>query len=154
MRANTCSSFDNVLDKQRSCRVWRAAGQSLLAPQVRFQQCSPSLPQAMKRALAVIAKKRRGARPRNILWAMRALSCSRPWTCSGFEHLESMEYLRGSVKLARAYGQRDPLVEYRKEGCAHIPRDGKQRLPRKRFRLLRRSRRTTQSLQLLPQYLS
>jgi preprotein translocase subunit SecA len=32
------------------------------------------------------------------------------------EHLESMEYLRGSVNL-RAYGQRDPLVEYRKEGA-------------------------------------
>jgi len=34
------------------------------------------------------------------------------------EHLESMEYLRGSVNL-RAYGQRDPLTEYRKEGT-HI----------------------------------
>ncbi len=31
------------------------------------------------------------------------------------DHLESMEYLRGSVNL-RAYGQRDPLMEYRKEG--------------------------------------
>jgi len=31
------------------------------------------------------------------------------------EHLESMEYLRGSVNL-RAYGQRDPLIEYRREG--------------------------------------
>ena len=31
------------------------------------------------------------------------------------EHLESMEYLRSSVNL-RAYGQRDPLVEYKKEG--------------------------------------
>ena len=31
------------------------------------------------------------------------------------EHLESMEYLRSSVSL-RAYGQRDPLVEYKKEG--------------------------------------
>ena len=31
------------------------------------------------------------------------------------DHLESMEYLRGSVNL-RAYGQRDPLTEYRKEG--------------------------------------
>jgi len=30
------------------------------------------------------------------------------------EHLESMDYLRGSVNL-RAYGQRDPLVEYRRE---------------------------------------
>ena len=31
------------------------------------------------------------------------------------EHLETMDYLRGSVNL-RAYGQRDPLVEYKKEG--------------------------------------
>lgn len=31
------------------------------------------------------------------------------------EHLESMEYLKSSVNL-RAYGQRDPLVEYKKEG--------------------------------------
>jgi preprotein translocase subunit SecA len=31
------------------------------------------------------------------------------------QHLEMMEYLRGSVNL-RSYGQRDPLVEYRKEG--------------------------------------
>ena len=31
------------------------------------------------------------------------------------EHLEAMEYLRNSVNL-RAYGQRDPLVEYKREG--------------------------------------
>jgi preprotein translocase subunit SecA len=31
------------------------------------------------------------------------------------EHLEVMDYLRGSVNL-RAYGQRDPLVEYKREG--------------------------------------
>ena len=30
-------------------------------------------------------------------------------------HLETMEYLRSSVNL-RAYGQRDPLIEYKKEG--------------------------------------
>lgn len=30
------------------------------------------------------------------------------------EHLEAMDYLRSSVNL-RAYGQRDPLIEYRKE---------------------------------------
>jgi preprotein translocase subunit SecA len=33
------------------------------------------------------------------------------------EHLEAMEYLRSSVNL-RAYGQRDPLVEYKKEGLS------------------------------------
>ena len=31
------------------------------------------------------------------------------------EHLETMDYLRSSVNL-RAYGQRDPLIEYKKEG--------------------------------------
>ncbi len=31
------------------------------------------------------------------------------------EHLETMDYLRSSVNL-RAYGQREPLVEYKKEG--------------------------------------
>lgn len=31
------------------------------------------------------------------------------------DHLESMDYLRSSVRL-RAYGQRDPLIEYKREG--------------------------------------
>ena len=31
------------------------------------------------------------------------------------DHLESMNYLRNSVNL-RAYGQRDPLIEYKSEG--------------------------------------
>ena len=31
------------------------------------------------------------------------------------DHLEQMEYLRSNVNL-RAYGQRDPLIEYKKEG--------------------------------------
>jgi preprotein translocase subunit SecA len=31
------------------------------------------------------------------------------------DHLEAMDYLRSSVNL-RAYGQREPLVEYKKEG--------------------------------------
>lgn len=33
------------------------------------------------------------------------------WT----DHLDTMDYMRSSVRL-RAYGQRDPLVEYKKEG--------------------------------------
>ena len=35
------------------------------------------------------------------------------------EHLDAMEYMRRSVSL-RAYGQRDPLIEYRKEGLARF----------------------------------
>ena len=35
------------------------------------------------------------------------------------DHLEMMEYLRSSVNL-RAYGQRDPLVEYKKDGLRYF----------------------------------
>ena len=35
------------------------------------------------------------------------------------EHLEAMDYLRRAVSL-RAYGQRDPLIEYRREGLARF----------------------------------
>ena len=35
------------------------------------------------------------------------------------EHLETMDYMRRSVSL-RAYGQRDPLIEYRREGLARF----------------------------------
>jgi len=35
------------------------------------------------------------------------------------EHLEMMDYLRRSVSL-RAYGQRDPLIEYRREGLGRF----------------------------------
>jgi len=35
------------------------------------------------------------------------------------EHLETMDYLRRSVSL-RAYGQRNPLIEYRREGLARF----------------------------------
>lgn len=37
------------------------------------------------------------------------------------EHLEYMEYMRRSVNL-RAYGQRDPLIEYRREGLQQFQR--------------------------------
>jgi preprotein translocase subunit SecA len=35
------------------------------------------------------------------------------------EHIETMDYVRRSVSL-RAYGQRDPLIEYRREGLARF----------------------------------
>lgn len=50
----------------------------------------------------------------NFLQAMRQLALQTIDTL-WIEHLEAMDYLRGSVSL-RAYGQRDPLVEYKREG--------------------------------------
>src|SRR6185369_13509983 len=37
------------------------------------------------------------------------------------EHLDTMDHLRDSVRL-RGYGQRDPLVEYKKEGFGMFQR--------------------------------
>jgi preprotein translocase subunit SecA len=48
---------------------------------------------------------------RNIERAVILQSIDTLW----MEHLDQMEYLRDSVRL-RAYGQRDPLVEYKNEG--------------------------------------
>ena len=50
------------------------------------------------------------------------------------EHLEVMDYMRGSVNL-RAYGQRDPLVEYRKEGL-RLFKEMEEHLAETVFRLL------------------
>jgi preprotein translocase subunit SecA len=50
------------------------------------------------------------------------------------EHLESMDYLKSSVNL-RAYGQRDPLVEYKKEGLRMF-RSMKESVQEEIFRML------------------
>ena len=46
---------------------------------------------------------------------LERLACLRAIDSLWVDHLESMEYLRESVRL-RAYGQQDPLIEYKNEG--------------------------------------
>jgi preprotein translocase subunit SecA len=50
------------------------------------------------------------------------------------DHLEAMDYMRGSVNL-RAYGQRDPLVEYKKEGLK-LFKDMQQQISEEVLRLI------------------
>ena len=61
-----------------------------------------------------IGKKKEELGEDNFLQAVRGLALQVIDTL-WMEHLEAMDYLRGSVSL-RAYGQRDPLIEYKKEG--------------------------------------
>jgi preprotein translocase subunit SecA len=61
-----------------------------------------------------ISKKRKEISEENFIKAFREL-CLQTSDMFWVEHLEMMDYLRSSVNL-RAYGQRDPLVEYKKEG--------------------------------------
>lgn len=59
------------------------------------------------------------------------------------EQLETMDYMRRSVSL-RAYGQRDPLIEYRKEGLARF-RDMEESIKRSFCELLPRVEVTDES---------
>ncbi len=61
-----------------------------------------------------ISKKRTELGEENFIKAFRELSLQ-TFDMFWVEHLEMMDYLRSSVNL-RAYGQRDPLVEYKREG--------------------------------------
>ncbi|MBU3934756.1 preprotein translocase subunit SecA [Patescibacteria group bacterium] len=52
---------------------------------------------------------------KDIMRQIDKLVCLRVLDTFWIEHLENMEYLRDSVRL-RAYGQQDPLIEYKNEG--------------------------------------
>ncbi len=69
---------------------------------------------ALPEVKEIISKKRKEIGEDNFLKAFAQL-CLQTFDMFWVEHLEMMDYLRSSVNL-RAYGQRDPLVEYKKEG--------------------------------------
>ena len=117
--------YDNVLDKQRRA-IYARRNKILVGSEEDVAEVLRELatavgggsPEAMTAesapALELIAKKEEELGRPQLLAAARTIvlqTLDMLWV----EHLEAMEYLRGSVNL-RAYGQRDPLVEYRKEG--------------------------------------
>ena len=123
--------YDNVLDKQRRAMYARrtamltgtlddvegvikelAATAGSVSPGALKQAATDEV--VGKEALELLDKKEQELGREALLTAARNIilqTLDMLWV----DHLESMEYLRGSVSL-RAYGQRDPLVEYRKEG--------------------------------------
>jgi preprotein translocase subunit SecA len=105
--------FDNVLDKQRRA-VYARRRAIMTGVLEEVEGVLHELAAGNEEALAVLAKKADELGREHFLNHARTIvlqTMDMLWV----EHLESMEYLRGSVNL-RAYGQRDPLVEYRKEG--------------------------------------
>ena len=105
--------FDNVLDKQRRA-VYERRRKAVVGRHEEVLEILEELAGESAEAREFVAKKTQELgeerfvdTARNVLLQTLDLL----WV----EHLESMEYLRGSVNL-RAYGQRDPLTEYRKEG--------------------------------------
>jgi len=108
--------FDNVLDKQRHA-VYARRRAIMMGTSEEVEGVLTELAAGNEEALAVIAKKTEELGREHFLGHARTIvlqTMDMLW----IEHLESMEYLRSAVNL-RAYGQRDPLVEYRKEGARH-----------------------------------
>ncbi len=106
--------FDNVLDKQRHA-VYARRRAILTGSSDDVARVLSELAAENEEAKKVLAEKEEALGREHFLSHARTIvlqTMDMLWV----EHLESMEYLRGSVNL-RAYGQRDPLVEYRKEGA-------------------------------------
>ncbi|HEX8993626.1 MAG TPA: SEC-C metal-binding domain-containing protein, partial [Candidatus Paceibacterota bacterium] len=106
--------YDNVLDRQRTA-IYARRRALLLGSADDVEEELDSLAGSLgEEAVAVLRAKAEEIGEDALLLLMRQVmlqTLDMLW----MEHLESMEYLRGSVSL-RAYGQRDPLMEYRREG--------------------------------------
>ncbi len=105
--------YDNILDKQRRA-VYDRRHKILIGSLNEVEGVLFELAGEHAAATELLDKKTQEFGREPLLASMRSAilqTLDMLWV----EHLESMEYLRGSVNL-RAYGQRDPLTEYRKEG--------------------------------------
>ncbi len=105
--------FDNVLDKQRRA-IYDRRTKILTGGPERVTDVLTELAADSTEALELLNKKSHEVGEEKFLAMARGIllqTLDLLWV----DHLESMEYLRGSVNL-RAYGQRDPLTEYRREG--------------------------------------
>jgi preprotein translocase subunit SecA len=124
--------FDNVLDKQRRA-VYARRKAIMMGSAEEVEGVLTELAAGNEEALKVIKEKSEMLGREHFLGHARVIvlqTMDMLWV----EHLESMEYLRGSVNL-RAYGQRDPLVEYRKEG-ARLYRELEMALTAQTFELI------------------
>ncbi|MBI3019982.1 MAG: preprotein translocase subunit SecA [Parcubacteria group bacterium] len=105
-------AFDNVLNHQRHT-IYALRRRLLLGEEdaVRevLEKVDTDVPDAKERLSS--AKEKFGERYIPVAGRVILQAIDMHW----MEHLETMDYLRQSVNL-RAYGQREPLVEYKKEG--------------------------------------
>lgn len=105
--------YDDVLNKQRKS-IYEKRRKILFADEMYISELLESLSSVSDTIQATIAKKEEQYTKesfRQIIRNMALQVIDTLW----MDHLDQMEHMRNSVNL-RAYGQRDPLVEYKKEG--------------------------------------
>jgi preprotein translocase subunit SecA len=105
--------FDNILDKQRRA-VYERRRKILVGSLDDVESVLTELAGESEEAKALLERKITELGREELMLTMRQ-GILQTLDLLWVEHLESMEYLRGSVNL-RAWGQRDPLTEYRREG--------------------------------------
>lgn len=110
-------AYDDVLNTQRLA-VYRERMTALSGSDEAIDTLIREFLMGDAEALAAYDAKREEFGPEAISALMRRLVLQVTDTF-WLEHLETMDYLRRSVSL-RAYGQRDPLIEYRKEGLGRF----------------------------------
>ena len=105
--------YDDVLNQQRKS-VYEKRRKILFKDKDYLEELLNSL-SSHKENIGDLIKEKENAYGqeafRNIVSVMLLQVIDQLW----MDHLDQMEYMRNSVNL-RAYGQRDPLIEYKKEG--------------------------------------
>jgi preprotein translocase subunit SecA len=105
--------YDDVMSHQRKI-VYERRRKMLFGDKEYLHVLSEELANMSEESKNVFEEKKRAMGEENFLEALRRIALQTTdmlW----MDHLEMMDYLRNSVRL-RAYGQRDPLVEYKREG--------------------------------------
>jgi preprotein translocase subunit SecA len=105
-------AYDDVMNTQRLA-IYDRRRAALTGTDVEIEALGRTLLEGHAEALAALEAKKAelGASFVPLLRHLMLQIVDMFW----LEHLETMDYLRRSVSL-RAYGQRDPLIEYRREG--------------------------------------
>jgi preprotein translocase subunit SecA len=106
-------AYDNVLNTQRDA-IYKRRRAILFGADDALKSELSVLEDVSGEAKAMIGKKIADIGQQNFMQLLRRFllqSIDMFW----IDHLEAMSYVRSSVAL-RAYGQRDPLIEYQKEG--------------------------------------
>ncbi len=107
-------AYDDVINKQRQV-IYKRRGRLLTGDKKEIEKMLGEVIEVAPDVAAVIEKKREEFGEDQWFELMRKL-CLQMTDIIWVEHLEVMSYTRSSVTL-RAYGQRDPLIEYRREAA-------------------------------------
>ena len=113
-RKNTLE-YDDVMNHQRKV-VYERRQNMLRAKKDEIENLLNEISLGRENASGMIGEKRKKIGDEAFFETVRRIALYTTDTL-WMEHLEAMDYLRSSVNL-RAYGQREPIVEYKKDGLA------------------------------------